>query len=93
MDVRSKEIQEYIKSSIIAIKQGIEGTDFEIIKPIEFDLAVVNTKEGDGDLKIYVIKAGGRLKSEEINHIRFEIKPILKAKQSKPGLRRPNPYI
>ena len=75
MNIESKELQEYIKSSITAIKEGVEGTGFEIEKPIEFNLAVINTTEGGGGLKIYVVKAEGKLKSEEISHIKFEVKP------------------
>lgn len=75
MKIESEELEEYINSSIMAIKNGLKGTGFEIVKPIEFDLALVNTKEGGGGLKIYVAKAEGKLKSEEINHIKFEAKP------------------
>ena len=75
MDVESKELQEYIKSSITSIKDGVEGTGFRIVKPIEFNLAVTNTVEGGGGLKIYVAKAEGKLKSEEISHIKFEVQP------------------
>lgn len=75
MDVEPRELREYIKSSITAIKDGIEGTGFKIVKPIEFNLAVTNTVEGGGGLKIYVAKAEGKLKSEEISHIKFEVQP------------------
>jgi len=75
MNIESKELKEYIKSSISAIKGGVEGTGFEIIKPIEFNLAVTNTIEGGGGLRIYVVKAEGKLKSEEISHIKFEVSP------------------
>ena len=75
MEIESKELQEYIKSSIIAIKNGVDGTGFKIIKPIEFNLAVTNTSESGGGLKIYVAKAEGKLKSEEISHIKFEVQP------------------
>lgn len=70
--VESKELEEYINSSITAIKNGVKGTGFEIVKPIEFNLAVINTAEGGGGLKIYIAKAEGKLKSEEISHIKFE---------------------
>jgi hypothetical protein len=70
-NIESKELQDYIRSSITAIKEGVEGTGFKIMKPIEFNLAVTNTLEGGGGLKIYVVKAEGKLKSEEISHIKF----------------------
>jgi len=74
MEIESEQLENYIKSTITAIKNGLKGTGFEIGKPIEFDLAIVNTSEGGGGLKIYVAKAEGKLKSEEINHIKFEVR-------------------
>ena len=84
MDIESKELQDYIKSTLTSIKKGIEGTGFEIKKPIQFSLAVTNTVEGGGGLKIYVAKAEGKLKSEEISHIKFEVSP-----EAKSGVYRP----
>lgn len=84
MEIESKELQDYIKSSITAIKNSVEGTGFKIIKPIEFNLAVTNTAEGGGGFKIYVAKAEGKLKSEEISHIKFEVQPESKAQQFRP---------
>ncbi len=76
MDIESKELEEFLSSSLSAIKKGVEGSgDFRIAKPVEFDLAVINTKEGEGGLKIYVAKAEGRLKSEEISHINIKVNP------------------
>ena len=86
-NIESKELQEYINSSITAIKNGVAGTGFKIVKPIEFNLAVTNTAEGSGGLKIYVAKAEGKLKSEEISHLKFEVKPEPKiVNQFRPNL-------
>jgi hypothetical protein len=73
--IESTELKEYIKSSITAIKEGVDGTGFEINKPIEFSLAIINTSEGGGGVKILIAKAEGKLKSEEISHIKFEVQP------------------
>lgn len=78
MDIQSQELQEYIRSTVLAIKNGAEGTGFKISKPIEFSVAVTNVAEAGGGLKIYVAKAEGKLKSEEINHIKFEVEPLNK---------------
>lgn len=92
MDIESKELREYIKSSITAIKNGLEGTGFEIVKPIEFNLAVMNAAEGGGGLKIYIVKAEGKLKSEEISHMKFEVQPKRESVQVfRPINHRPNP--
>lgn len=91
MNIESKELEEYINSSITAIKNGVRGTGFEIVKPIEFNLAVINTKEGGGGLKIYVAKAEGKLKSEEISHMKFEAQPERKFLDRPPIIRQANP--
>lgn len=76
MEAQSQELQEYIKSSILSIKNAVDGTGFGIYKPIKFSVAVINTSEAGGGLKIYVANADGKLKSEEISHISFEIEPL-----------------
>lgn len=85
MNIESRELQDYIKSSISSIRDGVSGTGFRIITPIEFDLAVTNTVEGSGDLKIYVAKAEGKLRSEEISHIKFQVSQELKPQVSYPN--------
>jgi len=76
MEIQSQELQEYIKSSVLAVKNAVEGTGFSIVKPIKFSLAVTNMTETGGGLKIYVANAEGKLKSEEISHISFEAEPL-----------------
>ena len=61
------------KNNYVIIIIGIENSgDFYTSDPIEFDLAVVNVSEGSGGFKIYVAKAEGKFKSEEISRIRFK---------------------
>ena len=76
MTIKSKELEDFLSSSLSAIKNGTEGSgDFSIVGPIEFDLAVINTRETGGGLKIYIVKAKGNLKSEEISHIKIKVNP------------------
>ena len=76
MKIEPKELEEFLSSSLSAIKKGVERDgDFRIKEPIEFDLAVINTKEAGGGLKIYVAKAEGNLKSEQISHIKIKVNP------------------
>lgn len=76
MNIDSKELQDYINSSLTAIKDGVKQTGFKILEPVEFSLAITNIAEKEGGLKIYVARADGKLRSEEISHIKFEAKPI-----------------
>ena len=76
MNIESKELEEFLSSSLSAIKKGVEGSgDFRIRDSVEFDLAVINTKEAGGGLKIYIAKAEGNFKSEEISHIKITVSP------------------
>lgn len=58
--------------------------------PVQFDLAIVNASEDEGEFRIYVVKAGSKFKSEEISHIKFEARPEPKPLQIETVLRRPN---
>ena len=96
METNSKELEEYLKQSLSAIKKGVEnGGDFYISEPIEFDLAVINIQEGGGGFKIYVANAEGKLKSEKISHIKIKVRPD-RNKETKiltPKQRRKDTYI
>lgn len=75
MKIESKELHDFIRSTVTAVKEGVAGTGFSIQKPVKFNLAIITTKEKGGGLKIYVADAKGKLKSEEISHIEFEAEP------------------
>ena len=82
MKIESNELEEYIRSTLAAIKKGVhaDGT-FRIHGLINFDLAVTNVKEAKGGLKVYVVGAGGKFKSENVSRIRFQVKPYNKQKK------------
>lgn len=81
MATRSKELEEYLRASLRAIKRGVEEDgDFKISGPISFDLAVTNAQEGSGGLKIYVANADTKLKSEEITRIKIKVASVVPKK-------------
>lgn len=75
MKIESEELESYIGSSLTAINRAVTKAGFSIAKNIEFNLAIINSRSGEAGLKIYVAKAGARLKSEEISHLKFEVRP------------------
>ncbi|TSC82299.1 MAG: hypothetical protein G01um101420_463 [Parcubacteria group bacterium Gr01-1014_20] len=93
MEIDSSELEKYVRSSVVAISNGVRGTDFKVIKPILFDLAVINTIEGAGEFKIFIAKADGRLKSDETSRIRFEVQPISEVRPYKPSRPKENPAL
>ncbi len=82
MKIESNELEEYIRSTLAAIKKGVhaDGT-FRIHGLINFDLAVTNVKEAKGGLKVYVVGAGGKFESENVSRIHFQVKPYTKQKK------------
>jgi len=81
MDIKSDELKMYVNSALQSIKDGVESAGkFYVSGPIKFDLAVPSTKEGGGGLKIYVANAEGKLKSEEISKLQFEVREHREAK-------------
>lgn len=76
------ELEEYVRSVCTNIQKGIvEGLTLD--GAIEFELAVVNTKEDSGGLKLFVLDAKGHYNKEEISKIKFKI--ARKPRQPKVG--------
>lgn len=76
MSIDEKEISEFIKAAIQGIRNGISGQNVMLIEPIKFNLAVTKIKEGGGGVKIHVVDAGGKYKTEEITRMEFEVHPM-----------------
>jgi len=82
MKIESNQLEEYIQSTLSAIKKGVHADSaFRIHGLIDFDLAVTNVKEAKGDLKIYVVGTGAKHKSENVSRIRFQIRPYADVKK------------
>lgn len=72
MKIDSAELGEYVKSNIEGIEKGLkEG--YQLKGEIEFELAVINTKEGEGGLKIKIVNVGGSLSNENVSKIKFKV--------------------
>ncbi|MBU0580944.1 MAG: hypothetical protein KKA19_07180 [Candidatus Margulisbacteria bacterium] len=72
MKIDSAELGEYVKSTIEGIEKGLkEG--YQLKGEIEFELAVINTKEGEGGLKIKIVNVGGSLSNENVSKIKFKV--------------------
>lgn len=70
--MESKELREYIKETrktILAEQE--EG--LELVSDIEFDLTVINTKEMDGGIRLFVVNAKGRKELEHFSRIKFKM--------------------
>ena len=72
MQIESKELSDFIRSTIESIENGLkEG--YTLSSDIEFELAVVNTKKGKGGLKLFVVNASADIGKESVSKIKFKI--------------------
>lgn len=91
MEIDSKELEVYLEAALFAIKKGVEGKgNFRISQPVEFNLAVTNITEGKGGLKIYVVDAGRKVKSEKVSHIKISASPDRRKESGIVSQYRPN---
>ncbi|MEK7509913.1 MAG: hypothetical protein AAB605_04355 [Patescibacteria group bacterium] len=76
MKEKPRVFKEYISSVLDDIEDALKTKKgYSLRSPIKFKIAVVNTKSHGGGLKVYVVGAEGKYKSEEISHIEFSIHP------------------
>lgn len=85
MEIESKELSDYIQGVLNGVNNGIIE-DYNLKGSIEFELAIVNSKETEGGLKIHVAKLGADYSKEETSKIKFEV--TKKGEYSKPRARK-----
>lgn len=91
MNIDSEELKTFVDSALATIKAEVgDSKGFVIRDTVEFDLAVTNTQEGGGKLKILVAGAEGKLKSESVSRIKFKVGRISTASVLSPSARRSN---
>lgn len=88
LKIDSKELTEYINSIKNAIESASEGS-FQITSDIEFELAIINSKEKGGSIKLYVVDAKGKFEDQAISKIKFtmgyKVRPTGRAIGSMPN--------
>ena len=70
------DLKEYVSSALKSIKNGVDENkdNFRLEDGIEFEVAVVNTKDAGGGFKIFVASAEGKIEKEKISKIKFKVK-------------------
>ncbi len=72
--VQGKELSEYIRSVIDAVKEGTKGTDYTVDGEITLELAIVNAKKSKDGLKILVVDSKGRRDKGMVSKIRIPLR-------------------
>ena len=69
----SEELKNFVSSTIESIEAGLKDKKYRLSGCIEFELAVVNVKKGEGGLRLFVVDASGKYGKEDVSKIRFKI--------------------
>jgi hypothetical protein len=71
--IEGEELRSYVNSTIESIEEGLKGKKYRLSGCIEFEIAVVNVKKGEGGLRLFVVDASGKYEKENVSKIRFKV--------------------
>ena len=69
----SEDLKEIVSTTIESIKEGMKGKGTGVVGPIEFELAVIKSKGGKGELRFFLADASGNYSKESVSRIKFKV--------------------
>jgi hypothetical protein len=69
----SKDLKEIVGTTIDSIREGMKGRNCGVIGAIEFEIAVLKSKEASGGFKFFVADASGNYSKESVSRIKFSV--------------------
>jgi hypothetical protein len=76
LDINSEELKAFVSSAVKSITDGLNEQNYVAAGGcIEFELAVVKTKEKGAGIKIYVVDASAKYRNEVVSRIKFHAAP------------------
>ena len=69
----SEDLKEIVSTAIESIREGMKSKECGVIGPIEFEVAVIKSKEAKGGLRFLIVDASGNYSKESISKIKFSI--------------------
>ena len=69
----SEDLKEIVSTTIESIREGMKGKECGVVGTIDFEIAVIKSKEAKGGLKFLVADASGNYSSESVSKIKFKI--------------------
>ena len=69
----SEDLKEIVSTTIESIKEGMKGKECGVIGSIDFEVAVIKSKEAKGGFKFFIADASGNYSSESISKIKFKV--------------------
>jgi hypothetical protein len=69
----SEDLKDIVSTTIESIKEGMKGKECGVIGSIDFEIAVVKSKEAKGGFRFLVADASGNYSSESVSKIKFKV--------------------
>jgi hypothetical protein len=69
----SEDLKEIVSTTIESIREGMKGKECGIVGTIDFEIAVIKSKEAKGGLRFLIADASGNYSSESVSKIKFKV--------------------
>ena len=70
----SEDLKEIVSTTIDSIKEGLKDRNCVLVGTIEFEVAVIKSKEAKGCLKFLIADASGNYSKESVSRIKFHVR-------------------
>jgi len=69
----SEDLKEIVSTTIESVREGMKGKECGVVGTIDFEIAVIKSKEAKGGLRFLVADASGNYSSESVSRIKFKV--------------------
>jgi hypothetical protein len=69
----SEDLKEIVSTTIESVRAALKDKQCGVIGAIEFEIAIIKTKEAKGGLKFLIADASGNYSKESVSKIKFSI--------------------
>ena len=69
----SEDLKDLVSTTIDSLRESFKDRECGVIGAIEFEVAVVKSKEAPGGFKFFIVEASGNYLKESISRIKFTV--------------------
>jgi hypothetical protein len=69
----SEDLKEIVSTTIDSIREGMKGRECGVLGAIEFEIAVLKSKEAKGGFRFFIADASGNYSKESVSKIKFSV--------------------
>jgi hypothetical protein len=69
----SEDLKDIVATTIDSVKEALKGRDVGLVEFMEFEVAVVKSKEAKAGFKFFVADASGNYSKESISRVKFKV--------------------